>query len=75
MFDYKVSSQYVEDCKKIQKYLKPYFGEVPLIVCEALWDKFSSSWSAGWLYTDPEILSRFREWLIEDLDNWEVFDD
>ena len=66
MFNHKVDKDYIKDCEEVQKYLKPHFGEVPLIVCEALWCKFSESWCAGWLCLSPSILDSFKQWLDEE---------
>jgi hypothetical protein len=66
MFERKIDKYYIDDCKEIQRYLKPYFGEVPLIVCESLWCKFSESWCAGWLCLSPIILDNFKQWLDEE---------
>ena len=47
---YSYNSAYKDDCERIQKICLSHDIYVPFNVCYDLWDEYSESYSAGWLF-------------------------
>lgn len=65
----------VEDLKKIKEYFYKYGVEISLEEAEELWDDFSDSYSAGWLFTDEELLAQCFWQYVENANKYYEYDE
>ena len=64
------NSDYAKDLNKIRTYISnhiPQFATLSSAKVEQVWDCFSGSRDAGWLFVNEETLPQFRDWLLEDV--------
>lgn len=66
--DLQVSARNFKDIKTIKEFMFNHGIDLTLKEAEELWEEFSNSWAAGFLYVDDSTLEGFKDYLRDEHD-------